>query len=285
MFMCAGCATMRHPVPYDMIGKTYVDDMADVRIMAGGENPALRKSLIKSVLEENKEDYPAGLDGKRVYPMLSISGGAANGAYGAGLLKGWSEEGSRPKFKAVTGVSTGAITAPFVFLGKDYDGMMERLYTTMSTKDVMSLLGPVRILLGDSFASNKPLENQLKKYITPEILEKIANEHRRGRRLYVGTTYLDAQRFVVWDMGAIACRGDTELFRKVILASAAIPMMFPPVYIHVKGNGVSYDEMHVDGGTIAQAFTLYYVLEGQKRRRHGDGHRPDKDEGQILYNT
>ena len=282
VFGCAGCATMRHPVPMDMIGKTSVDNMSEIRIMQGTVDSELRKSALRSFLEENKDDYPIDSDGKRVYPMLCISGGSANGAYGAGLLKGWSEEGSRPKFKVVTGVSTGAITAPMAFLGKDYDSMAEQLYTTMSTKHVMSMKGPLRILLGDSLASNKPLEKQLKKYITPDILAKIAEEHKHGRRLYVGTAYLDAQRFVIWDMGAIAVRGDIELFRKVILASAAIPMMFPPVFINVHEGDKMYDEMHVDGGTITQVFTLYKVLEGQESAAKDVGIDPSKVKGKAY---
>ncbi|MCX5704642.1 MAG: patatin-like phospholipase family protein [Candidatus Omnitrophica bacterium] len=256
--------------------------MSEIRYMAGMQDSELRKNAVKSFLEENKDDYSVNSEGKRVYPMLSISGGAANGAYGAGLLKGWSEEGSRPKFKAVTGVSTGAIIAPLVFLGKDYDGMVEEIYTTMSTKDVMKMRRPLKAVFGDSFASNKPLEKQLQKYVTADILKKIADEHRHGRRLYVGTTYLDAQRFVVWDMGAIACRGDIELFRKVILASAAIPMMFPPVFIKVEAGGISYDEMHVDGGTITQVFTLYKVLEGQEDVARDMGIDPTKAKGDYY---
>jgi hypothetical protein len=282
IFGCAGCATIRHPVPMSMVGKTYINSMSEIRIMRGTVDSELQKSVLRSILEENKDDYPVGFDGKRIYPMLCISGGSANGAYGAGLLKGWSEEGSRPKFKVVTGVSTGAITSPMAFLGKDYDDLAEQLYTTMSTKDVMSVKGPVRILLGDSLASNKPLEKQLNKYITPDILAKVAEEHKRGRRLYVGTTYLDAQRFVVWDMGAIAARGDIKLFRKVILASAAIPMMFPPVIIRVEGNGGAYDEMHVDGGTVTQVFTLYNILEGQKEAAKAMGIDPTKIKGKVY---
>ncbi len=264
MFFCSGCATIRHPVPPEMIGMVRVNDMSDIRIMRGMVDPELRKSAIRSLEEEDKDDYPVDSEGRRVYPMLSISGGAANGAYGAGLLKGWSEEGTRPKFKAVTGVSTGAIIAPLVFLGKEYDDMIEELYTTMSTKNVMKMKGVFDILFGNSFASSRPLKKLLEKYITPDILEKIAYEHKHGRRLYAGTTYLDAQRFVVWDMGAIASRGDAKLFSSVILASASIPMVFPPVFIDVEKGGIEYDEMHVDGGTITQVFTLYGILEGSE---------------------
>ena len=281
-FGCAGCATVRHPVPFDMISKAQVDNMSEIRFVPGAVDSELKRNALRSFQEENKDDYPMDPDGRRVYSMLCISGGAANGAYGAGLLKGWSEEGSRPKFKAVTGVSTGAITAPMAFLGKDYDCLAEQLYTTMATKDVMKARGPIRALFGDSLADNKPLEKQLEKYVTTDIVEKIAIEHKRGRRLYVGTAYLDAQRFVIWDMGAIAVRGDIDLFRKVILASAAIPMMFPPVIINVQGGDKCYDEMHVDGGTITQVFTLYKLFEGQEAVAKEMGLDPSKMKGRAY---
>lgn len=259
--MSSGCATLRHPVPLDRIADAQIPGMPEIRAVLGVPNPQLQKSLIEAIIQDKPGDYVNDSKGDRVYPMLSISGGSANGAYGAGLLKGWSAEGSRPKFKVVTGVSTGAITAPFAFLGKEYDAMMEKLYTTMSTKDIMRPKGPMQALFGDSFASNKPLIRELEKYITDDMLTKIAEEHRAGRRLFVGSTLLDSQRFVIWDMGAIAVRGDKELFRKVILASAAIPMIFPPVFIHVEADGKAYDEMHVDGGAITQVFTVYKILE------------------------
>lgn len=261
IFTSSGCATLRHPVPQDLVGKAGIQGMPEIRFVMGAPNIELQKSMIEAIAQDKPGDYPTDDKGDRVYPMLSISGGAANGAYGAGLLKGWSREGSRPKFKVVTGVSTGAITAPFAFLGKDYDATMEKLYTTMSTKDVMRAKGPMRVLFGDSFASNKPLAREIDRYLTDDILNKIAEEHRRGRRLFVGTTFLDSQRFVAWDMGAIALRGDKKLFRNVILASAAIPIIFPPVYITVESGGKTYDEMHVDGGAITQVFTMYKILE------------------------
>ena len=141
---CSGCATARHQLPKDLMAKATVCDMADIRTFLGSEDSPLQRSLIDSLKEEHAADYPAGPDGVRVYPLLAISGGSANGAYGAGLMKGWSAEGTRPKFKVVTGVSTGAITAPFVFLGKEYDKELEEIYTTMATKDVMTIKGPVR---------------------------------------------------------------------------------------------------------------------------------------------
>lgn len=282
VFLCSGCATLRHPVPKDLIANAHVSDMPEIRIIMGMPNPMLQESLIRSLKEEASGDYPIDAEGNKVYPLLAISGGAANGAYGAGLLKGWSAEGSRPKFKVITGVSTGAIVAPLVFLGKDYDCLIEELYTTMKTSDVMKAKGPIRALFGNSLASNAPLEKQLEKYVTPEIIEGVAREHKRGRRLFVGTTHLDAQRFVVWDMGAIAERGDIKLFRKVILASAAIPVIFPPVKIHVEADGCGYDEIHVDGGTMTQVFTIYKILENAAPLAKELGIDPSKIKGKIY---
>ena len=259
----SGCATVsRNAVPKDLVGKAMVRDMTEIRMTQGARNPAFEQDLLEAAKYPDEAIYPAGPDGKRTYPILVISGGGDKGAYGAGLLKGWSQSGTRPVFKVVTGVSVGALTAPFAFLGKEYDADLEKFYTTTSTKDVMIPSAPLDILNGDSMASTQPLANMIAKIITPEMLTKIAAEHERGRRLYVGTVNLDAQRFVVWNMGAIAKRGDAELFRKVIRASAAIPIVFPPVHLPVQVNGVAYEEMHVDGGTMTQMFGLFKIMEG-----------------------
>ena len=267
--MCSGCATVRNALPERMAMRATVDNMSDIRTYLGSEDSQLQRNLIASIKEENPADYPMGPDGVKVYPILAISGGSSNGAYGAGLLKGWSEEGSRPKFKIITGVSTGAITAPFVFLGKDYDEELEKIYTTMSTKDVMKTKNPIQLLFENSFTSNKPLEKSIDKIVTHGFLEKIAVEHKAGRRLYFGTTNLDSEEFIVWDMGAIAARGDKELFKDVTRASAAIPIIFPPVLINVKADGETYDEMHVDGGTMTQAFTVYRLIDPMAERAAG----------------
>lgn len=263
-FICSGCATIRHPVPPDLVDKVQVGNMPEVRVMMGEHHTILQDNLLESVKQEDPKDFPAGPDGTKVYPILAISGGGANGAYGAGLLKGWSKEGSRPKFKIVTGVSTGALIAPFAFMGKEYDYELEKCYTTMSTKNVMSAKFPLMVLFGNSLESNAPLAKTISGLIDGKILEKIAAEHRKGRRLFVGTANLDAMKFVVWDMGAIACRGDVKLFRKVILASAAIPMIFPPSVFHVQADGKTYDELHADGGTLTQVFTVYKLLDGMQ---------------------
>jgi len=279
LLVSSGCATVRHAVPPNLLSKAEVVSMPGVRAYWSDSTSPIRQSILDSIKQEGKDDYSVSADGVKIYPTLYISGGAANGAYGAGLLKGWSENGSRPMFKVVTGISTGALTAPFAFLGKEYDGLLEQSYTTISTKDIMKFKSLIGILFGDSLAINKPLQRYIKRLVTPDIVKKIAAEHMRGRRLFVGTVNLDAQRFVVWDMGAIACKGDVELFRKVMLASAAIPTTFPPVYFQVEADGKMYDEMHVDGGTLAQVFNLYGITKDIGSALEAIGIDPKKIKG------
>ncbi len=188
---------------------------------------------------------------------LSISGGGADGAFGAGLLKGWSESGTRPEMWIVTGISTGALIAPFAFIGSDYDDELEELYTTMSTSDLIKKRSLIAGLTSDALADTAPMREVLQKHIDPEMIEEIAREYAKGRRLFIGTTNLDAKRPVVWNIGAIAAIGTDEsaqLIRDVILASASIPGMFPPVRITVRVGEQEYDEMHVDGGVSSQVF-------------------------------
>lgn len=188
---------------------------------------------------------------------LAISGGGDSGAFGAGLLTGWSEAGTRPQFKAVTGVSTGALIAPFAFLGPKYDEHLRQLYTGVSRRDIYRPRNLILGVLGDALADNRPLQQLVAKSVDQALLEEIAAEYAKGRILLVGTTNLDSMEPVIWNMTAIAASKDPralELFRNILVASAAIPAAFPPVMIDVTANGVRYQEMHVDGGTMAQVF-------------------------------
>jgi predicted acylesterase/phospholipase RssA len=188
---------------------------------------------------------------------LVLSGGGAFGAFQAGLLVGWSEAGNRPAFDAVTGVSTGALVAVFAFLGPDYDSELQRVYTTLKTEDVYVRKRGLRSLLSDSLAENLPLAKQIDRVLTPEIVDRIATEHERGRRLYIGTTDLESRRPIVWDVGAIASKRDAgarELMARLLLASAAIPAFFPPVEIPVEVDGQRLVERHIDGGVTQNLF-------------------------------
>jgi len=189
--------------------------------------------------------------------FLSISGGGDNGAFGSGLLIGWSDAGDRPEFQVVTGISTGALIAPFAFLGRDYDKQLREVYTTVSAADVFSPRWMVGALFEDAMADTTPLWGLISRYIDEPLLAAIAREYGKGRLLLIGTTDLDAQRANIWNIGAIAASGRPDaldLVRKILRASSAIPGAFQPVLIDVELDGKKYQELHVDGGAIAQMF-------------------------------
>jgi hypothetical protein len=187
---------------------------------------------------------------------LAISGGGENGAYGAGILTGWGTLGTRPEFKGVTGVSTGALIAPFAFLGSDYDKDLERFYTTIGQKDVMASRGYIAGVLGESLYDSRPLLHLIRSALTDRMIAAIGREYgEKGRVLLVATANLDVPVGVMWNIGAIAATGRrdaVDLIARILLASASIPGAFPPVMIDIEADGRHFQEMHVDGGTVAQ---------------------------------
>ena len=205
--------------------------------------------------------------------FLAISGGGDNGAYGAGFLNGWTASGKRPEFKVVTGVSTGALIAPFAFLGPKYDYVLEKVYTQTSQKDIFKKRGIIKGIFGDAMADSRPLANTIASYVNQQLLDEIAAEYDKGRVLLVGTANLDSLEPVIWNMTAIAASKDPRsipLFRSILLASASIPGAFPPVMIDADVDGVRHQEMHVDGGTMAQVFfyppSVNVSVAGQRQR-------------------
>lgn len=188
--------------------------------------------------------------------FLAISGGGENGAFGAGLLTAWSELGTRPEFKAVTGISTGALIAPSAFLGPAYDKDLKIFYTKTEAADIMTSRGLLTGLLSDSLYDSRPLLRTIRKFLTPAVLAAIAHEYTvKGRLLLVATTNLDAPVGVMWNMGAIAASNHpraAELFARILLASASIPGFLPPVMLDIEVGDERFEEMHVDGGTVAQ---------------------------------
>ena len=221
-------------------------------------------------------------DGKpyrqREYNILAISGGGVFGAYPAGILCGWSEsgktpaEGGRPEFDVVTGISTGALIAPLAFLGSEYDPIVKDLYTTVRNNDVFKIRKSIRSLFAESLADNSPLRQRIELIMTDALMARIAAEHKKGRRLFVGTTNLDTKRLVVWDVGAIAAKGTPEarkMIVDVLLASAAIPGFFPSVRFNVTIDGRPYEELHVDGGVSrALFFRPPYIAPDSKEPMH-----------------
>lgn len=189
--------------------------------------------------------------------FLAISGGGENGAFGAGLLVGWTEAGTRPQFKLVTGISTGALSAPFAFLGPRYDAQLRQVYTTISGRDVSEPRFYIAVLTGDALASNAPLQRTVARYVTQSMLDDIALEYEKGRLLLIGTTDLDQGRPVIWNVSKLAASGRPgalRLVQDILIASTAIPGAFPPMMIDVQADGRNYQEMHVDGGASAQVF-------------------------------
>jgi predicted acylesterase/phospholipase RssA len=206
--------------------------------------------------------------------MLALSGGGEHGAFGAGLLSGWTQSGHRPAFNVVTGVSTGALMSPFAFLGPAYDDRLKAVYTKMSFHNVLSG-NPVLGLFGEGLYSTSPLQRIVASQVDQKLLADVAAAYHHGRRLFVITTNLDAQRPVLWNMSALAASGHPralELFRKVLVASASVPGAFDPVFIDAEANGHHFREMHVDGGTAYPLFAVPVRLlaaTGQISRNRG----------------
>ena len=255
----AGCGALpRNAVPPALMGEASIPGMANVRAVAGQPSKAMTADLARSFEQESATDFPLGPDGFVHYPHLALSGGGANGAFGAGFLNGWTKSGQRPVFKIITGVSTGALTAPFAFLGPEYDDALRQFFTTTSSRNIFVMLSIVPQLLGgESLADTGPLQALIEEHVTADFLGKIAQAHAAGRRLYLGTADLDSQGFVIWNMGLIAASGHPQalnLFRAIMLASASVPVAFPPVFFEVEAGGRRYDEMHVDGGVGARVF-------------------------------
>lgn len=262
-----GCAGItRNALPQELASEACLAGIPDVRAWGAEYSPVFQADLVESIRQARAID-PQGLaKGDGYVNVLAISGGAADGAFGAGLLNGWTAAGTRPTFKLVTGISTGALIAPFVFAGPEFDARMKRFYTSVNTKDIYTQQSPLLSILGggDSLADTTPLAKLLDECMDEKLMAAVAQGHREGRRLYIGTTNLDAGRMVIWNLGAIAASGRPNaltIFRKVLRASAAIPVMFQPVYIPVEARGKMYDEMHVDGGTTTQVFFYGFMLD------------------------
>ena len=259
----AGCAgptidELRAPVPEPLVATANVAGHYSLIRFWGDDASAVTPAVIQTTYDQI---VAAAKIDPGINPLdrkfLSVSGGGSSGAFGAGLLVGWTASGSRPQFDIVTGISTGSLIAPFAFLGPAYDGSLREAYTEVTGKDLYKKKGLLAIVGSESIADSSPLRRLVEKYVTDQLLADVAREHGKGRRLFVGTTNIDAERPVIWDMGAIASSGKPgrkQLFRDILVASASIPGMFPPVRLNVVADGKRYDELHVDGGTSNQAF-------------------------------
>ena len=254
--LAAGCGTVRDRLGPPTPARAGLNSRDVIDLPAQTEaDAALQSADLVRVAAVVRERLGAQADpGRPPRHVLCLSGGGSFGAYSAGVLCGWTDAGTRPEFDVVTGISTGSLIAPLAFLGPKYDADVRRFYTDIRTRDVY-VTRIVRGLVSESLADTRPLARQLDEVITPQLVAEIAEEHRKGRRLYVGTTELEGKRFVVWDLGAIACgcdAGATDLIKRILLGSSAIPGFFPPSQIAVTVDGRPFVEKHGDGG-VSQA--------------------------------
>jgi len=256
LVLTAACAHVpkRSALPAELVEDAMVLGIPQVRLW-GDAPPPWQYEWMEASKADLKEQY-SGVYGRR-HTYLAISGGGENGAFAAGLLLGWTAAGDRPEFTTVTGVSAGALVAPFAFLGPEYDEVLRKVSAELTAKDVYKKRGTIRALRTDGAATTEPLQALIAKYVDQEAMEKIAAEYRKGRALNIGTANLDSMRPVIWRIGVIANSGHPNalrLIRQILLASASVPAAFPPVLIKVEAGGKTYDELHVDGGATSQVF-------------------------------
>ena len=257
-------APQRNPLPEELSGQAQIPGIPKARYWADAVPPETEE-WFKLSKNELKARYPAAYGSAHNY--LAISGGGANGAYAAGMLNGWTDAGNRPEFTIVTGVSAGALIAPFAFLGSDYDYVIKEVFTEYSTKDIVTTHGKLKTLLGDAATDSTPLAEKIAQYVDENVMHAIAAEYRKGRILDIVTTNLDAGRPVSWDIGLIADSGSPDalqLIRDIMLASASIPAAFPPVMFEVEAGGERYDELHVDGGATSVVHLYPIGLDFEK---------------------
>jgi predicted acylesterase/phospholipase RssA len=256
-----GCAhlTRQEAVPPRLTQSALTSEASDDRYWPDLDQSRAVKIAVRAAERERASLIMAGKSLERLPSenYLAISSGGDDGAFAAGLLVGWSAQGDRPVFNVVTGISAGALVAPFAFLGCRYDDVLRTVASRIESRDIFHSRSLLAAFTSDGLADDRPLAAMIEKYVTADVLREIARAYATGRLLFIGTTNLDARQPVVWDMGAIATRGDAaalDLFRKVILASTSIPGVFPPVMIDVEVDGKRYQEMHVDGAVTKQVF-------------------------------
>ena len=262
-FLVAGCASLPR-TPYG------VADAPSARVLNLTE---LRRYADEPASTFRQDRHQAVLRGPRTY--LALSGGGADGAYGAGVLNGWTEAGTRPSFSIVSGVSTGALIAPFAFLGPGHDATLRDLYTSGVAESLLDAPSAFNAIFGAGLFGNKRLRELVANYIDANFVEAVASEYAKGRLLLIVTTNLDSQRTAIWDMGKIASLRTPEalnLFRDVLAASATLPVVCPPMLVTAEANGRIFQEMHVDGGVTAPVLTLpeAFLLRDAKFANTGD---------------
>jgi predicted acylesterase/phospholipase RssA len=264
-----GCVKPRRLPPADLGGEFRWKPVGQYEPTGTRASP-LTLSDTGAGLIQAAHSLPESTRPRRPRTVLALSGGGMYGAFTAGVLNGWTAAG-RPEFDVVTGISTGGLIAPLAFLGPDYDDQMKLIYTRVTRRDIFTYRNWATVPFRDAVATTAPLRDIVEAAMTDELLLRVATEHRKGRRLYVGTTNMDTRRFVTWDLGAIATRAESrdradlkaarQLFVDVLIASCSLPGVFPPVPIEVEVDGEKYTEYHMDGGVTASVWVPTAVLE------------------------
>ncbi len=263
LFLLSGCGAVRPPGPPVGAERTLPWGAVHADPSDRASDQSLEGRLetgLEEIVDRLAED---GERGAITYRILTLSGGGSRGAFGAGFLVGWSESGRRPQFEVVTGISTGALMATFAFLGPEHDEGL-RLYQRVSSADIYRAGSPLQALSGPSVHDTTPMRELIADELTDVVIDSVAREHVAGRRLFIGTTNLESSRFTIWDLGAIASSERPDRYahyRDVVLAAAAFPVMFPPVYIPVEIDGQFYWEAHVDGAARAAVFARSFMLD------------------------
>ena len=287
----AGCAAPRRgdPVPRDQIRHTSVLGLPNERFSI--TDPAdLPRIIAEFNLSGLRTRQRLRLKPREPLPpssVIAFSGGAENGAFGAGLACGWSAHGTRPEFSVVTGVSTGALIAPLVFAGRHRDPQLSAIFNGIRAEDILTERGMLAALTDDALADSAPLARTISQHLDEGLLAEIAEGYLNGRQLVVATTDLDVPRPIAWNLGAIAASGhprSLDLTRRVILASTAVPGLFPPVLIDVTVDGQPHQEMHVDGGAYAQAFLYPSAIGAVRAERIRQGLSPAQISAYVVRN-
>ena len=288
ILLSACSATTRPPEPPRGSPHRVPDGAIALRQNEVASDISLGHTLSHALDHRFTGDLERDASGRPVFRVLAISGGGSRGAFGAGVLEGWTARGTRPDFEVVTGISTGAIIATFAYLGSEYDDRLE-LYTRVTNDDIYIDRSPLAALNSDALRDTTPLRELLARKIDAKVLKAVARAHvEEGRRLFIGTTNLDSDTFTMWDMGAIAAsnRPDKlDRYLDIVLASASFPMLFPPVYIPVEVQGETYWQMHVDGSVRAAVFASTFMLDlDDAIERWGFGADDVRGEMWVIHN-
>ena len=282
LLFVSACASLprEKAVPFDVEHKVRVSGLSEIRYVVGNKQDMERLAIdvADTWTRERKwlQEQGKAAKGLPVSNLLALSGGGGKGAFGAGLLNGWSEHGSRPEFLLVTGISTGALIAPFAFLGQKYDEVIKTLYTNTKRSDIVKERNLLALFNTDAMADTEPLRLLIEKTIDNRFMGAVAAEYLKGRELWISTTNLDSRKTVIWNMTKIAASkhpNALNLFHDVMIASAAIPGAFPPVMIDVEVDGKIHSEMHVDGGAMSQVFVYPPNIDLGELSEEGKGVR------------